>query len=78
LKTRGFCCIFGLPGRKFCWSWSNGPNGGITKRMGTLVQALKKPKDNGNTYSRAGTAELKPYTRIKKKFRKKFENILIL
>jgi hypothetical protein len=53
-------------------------NGGTTKRMGTLVQPLEKPKDNGNTYSRAGTAELKPYLKIMKKFRTKLENILIL
>jgi hypothetical protein len=38
-----------------------------------LSLAFEKPIGNGNTYSRAGTAELKPYLRTSKKFRKKLD-----
>jgi hypothetical protein len=36
----------------------------------TSVLSLKKPTANGNTYSRAGTAGLNPYSKTAKKFRK--------
>ncbi len=43
-----------------------------------LSLAFEKPIGNGNTYSKAGTAELKPYARTSKKFRTKLDYILFL
>jgi hypothetical protein len=42
------------------------------------VQLLKKSTAKGITYSRAGTAELKPYLRAAKKFCKILENVVFL
>jgi hypothetical protein len=41
--------------------WTNGMT---LKRMGTSVQSLKKPTSKGNTFWRAGTAELTPYSNL--------------
>jgi hypothetical protein len=38
-----------------------------------LSSGFEKPTANGNTYSRAGTAELKQYSRNAKKFCKNLE-----
>jgi hypothetical protein len=50
-----------LPRKKIIMELEQRNNGGTTKR--SSIQPLKKPTANGNTYSRAGTAELKPYSR---------------
>jgi hypothetical protein len=42
------------------------------------VRPLKEPTANGNRYIRASTAELKPYSRTGKKFRKKLKYTLLL
>jgi hypothetical protein len=47
----------------------------LQRERETSVQPLKKPTANKNTYSRAGTAELKPYSRTAKKILQKKSNI---